>query len=41
MTLNNESVSLLMLGMVRQAADRAQEGLDLVETHESPRSTRR
>ena len=33
-TLNNESVSLLMLGMVRQAADRAQEGLDLVETNQ-------
>jgi DNA-binding CsgD family transcriptional regulator len=35
-TLNNESVSLLMLGMVRQAADRAQEGLDLVETNDIP-----
>ena len=35
-TLNNESVSLLMLGMVRQAADRAQEGLDLVETNGIP-----
>lgn len=32
-TLNNKSVSLLMLGMVRQAADRAQQGLDLVETN--------
>ena len=35
-TLNNESVSLLMLGMVRQAADRAQEGLDIVETNGIP-----
>ncbi len=35
-TLNNESVSLLMLGMVRQAADRAQEGLDIVETNAIP-----
>ena len=35
-TLNNESVSLLMLGMVRMAADRAQEGLDIVETHQIP-----
>ena len=31
--LNNEAQSLLMLGMVRQAANRAQEGLDLVETN--------
>ena len=35
-TLNNESVSLLMLGLVRQAADRAQEGLDIVETNRIP-----
>lgn len=33
-TLNNESVCLLMLGFVRQAADRAQEGLDVVEAHD-------
>jgi DNA-binding CsgD family transcriptional regulator len=35
-TLNNESVCLLMLGLVRQAADRAQEGLDIVETNAIP-----
>ena len=33
-TMNNESVCLLMLGMVRRAADRAQEGLDVVEAHD-------
>ncbi len=32
-TMNNESVCLLMLGMVRRAADRAQEGLDVVDAH--------
>ncbi len=32
-TLNNESVCLLMLGLVRQAADRAQQGLDVVEAN--------
>jgi DNA-binding CsgD family transcriptional regulator/tetratricopeptide (TPR) repeat protein len=32
-SLNNESVSLLMLGMVRHAADRAQEALSLVAEH--------
>ncbi len=35
-TLNNESASLVMLGLVRQAADRAQEGLDIVETNGIP-----
>ena len=33
-TMNNESVCLLMLGMVRRAADRAQEGLDVAEAHD-------
>jgi DNA-binding CsgD family transcriptional regulator len=35
-TLNNQCVSLLMLGMVRTAAERAQEGLDIVEVHQIP-----
>lgn len=33
-TMNNESVCLLMLGFVQQAADRAREGLDVVEAHD-------
>ncbi len=34
LALNNESVCLLMLGMVREAAERARQGLEVVETHE-------
>lgn len=33
LTLNNEAVAMGMLGMPRRAADRAQEGLDIVESN--------